>query len=129
VNAIKIANNKPYWSYSCESCMRCVNICPYVSIQTSHLVFILILIIPSFLFNHFLIGFVTLPESLYSGLILSLVEMGITIIELFILYAVIQRFLKYKYFGGLFKYTSLSSYWRKYLAPGISLKDFVRPKI
>ncbi len=129
VNAIKIVKNKPYWSFSCESCMRCVNVCPHVSIQTSHLIFILALTIPSYLFNHFLIGLMSLPKSLYSGLILSLLEMGITLIELFFIYILIQRFLKNKYFGGLFKYTSLSSYWRKYLAPGISLKDFTKSKM
>ncbi len=34
------------------------------------------------------------------------------------------KFLKYKYFGNLFKYTSFSTYWRRYRAPGIELKDY-----
>ena len=125
VNALKIVNDKPYWSYSCESCMRCVNICPKTSIQTSHLIFFMILIIPGYLFNHFLVGYL---QFLDYGFIQSIIEMVITLIELFIIYSVIQRFLKYKYFSGLFKYTSLSAYWRKYLAPGISLKDFLKLK-
>lgn len=129
VNAIKIVKNKPYWSFSCESCMRCVNICPHVSIQTSHLIFILALTIPSYLFNHFFVDHLQLPGFLNYGFVLSTVKMGLTLIELFILYGVIQRFLKYKYFGNLLKYTSLSAFWRKYLAPGISLKDFTKTKI
>ena len=128
VEAIKIINNKPYWSYSCESCMRCVNICPKTSIQTSHLIFFTILIIPGYLFNHFFVGYLQFSEFLDYGFIQSILEMGITLIELFILYAIIQRFLKYKYFSGFFKYTSLSAFWRKYLAPGISLKDFLKLK-
>lgn len=124
VKAIKIVNNRPYWSYSCESCMRCINICPRASIQTSHLIFIMILIIPGYLFNHFLAGYIKLPDFLNYGFVLSIIEMAITLVELFILYAVIQRFLKYKFIGNLFKYTSFSAYWRKYRAPGISLKDF-----
>lgn len=129
VKAIRIANNKPYWSYSCKSCMRCINICPHVSIQTSHLIFILALTIPGYLFNHFLVDYLQLPEFLNYGFVLSIVKMGLTLIELFILYAVIQRFLKYKYFGNLLKYTSLSAFWKKYLAPGISLKDFMKTKV
>jgi len=125
VNALKIVNDKPYWSYSCESCMRCVNICPKTSIQTSHLIFFMTLIIPGYLFNHFLVGYL---QFLDYGFIQSIIEMVITLIELFIIYAVIQRFSKYKYFSGLFKYTSLSAYWRKYLAPDISLKDFLKLK-
>ncbi|MCP5061398.1 MAG: hypothetical protein GY936_02920 [Ignavibacteriae bacterium] len=128
VEAIKIVNDKPYWSFTCESCMRCVNICPKISIQTSHLILFLILIIPGYLFNHFLIGYVQLPKYLNFGFIQSIIEMVFTLIELFIIYGVIQRFLKYKYFSNLFKYTSLSVYWRKYLAPGISLKDFIKVK-
>ncbi|MCK4797483.1 MAG: EFR1 family ferrodoxin [Spirochaetes bacterium] len=124
VKAIKIVNNRPYWSYSCESCMRCINICPCASIQTSHLIFIMILIIPGFLFSHFLAGYIKLPDFLNYGFVLSIIEMAITLVELFILYAVIQRFLKYKFIGSLFKYTSFSAYWRRYRAPGISVKDF-----
>lgn len=128
VNALKIVNDKPYWSYSCESCMRCINICPKTSIQTSHLILFLILLFPGYLFSHFLVGYFQVFEFLNFSLVRSIIEMVITLIELFILYAIIQRFLQYKYFGALFKYTSLSAYWRKYLAPGISLKDFIKIK-
>ena len=128
VNALKVVNNNRYWSYSCESCMRCINICPKISIQTSHLMFILVLTIPGYLFNHFLVNYLQLLEFFNYGFIKSIVEMGITLIELFIIYVLIQRFLKYKYFGDLFKYTSLCAYWRKHLAPGISLKDFIKTK-
>ncbi len=124
VNAIKIKNKRPYWSFSCESCMRCINICPRTSIQTSHLILILISINPGIIFNKFLIGFIKLPEFLNNSFILSIIEMTIAIIELFLIYFVIQKFLKYKYFGNLFKYTSLSAYWRRYRAPGITLKDY-----
>lgn len=128
VSAIKIVKKRPYWSYSCESCMRCVNICPKISIQTSHLIFVWVLTIPGYLFNNFLVDYLQLPEFLNYGFVLSILKMGLTLIELFILYAVIQRFLKYKSFGNLLKYTSLSTFWRKYLAPGISLKDFMKTK-
>lgn len=128
VKALKIVNDKPYWSYSCESCMRCINICPKTSIQTSHLILFLILIIPSYLFNHFFIEYLPLSEILNYDFVRSILEMALTLVELFVIYAVIQRFLKYKYFGAIFKYSSLSTFWRKYLAPGISIKDFIKVK-
>jgi len=128
VNAIKIVQNKPYWSYSCESCMRCVNICPRNSIQTSHLIFAMILIIPAYIFNHFLAGYIDLPDYLNYGFVLSIVEMVLTLVELFVVYMVIQKFLRFKYFGNFFKYTSFSAYWRRYLAPEISLKDLKKDR-
>ena len=124
VKAIKIKNNRPYWSYSCENCMRCINICPRTSIQTSHLILVMILFVPSFIINHILIGVIKLPEFFNYEIISLIIEMAMTLIELFLIYYVIQKFLKYKYFGNLFKYTSFSTYWRRYRAPGIELKDY-----
>ena len=124
VKAIKIKNNRPYWTYSCESCMRCVNICPHSSIQTSHLIFVLTLVISSISFNYFIFKYLQIPLLLSINYIISIIKMAVTLFELFILYAIVQRFLKFKKFGNLFKYTSLSAYWRRYRAPGISLKDF-----
>ena len=34
VNAIEIKWERPYWKYNCESCMRCMNICPQKAIQS-----------------------------------------------------------------------------------------------
>ncbi len=124
VNAIKIVKNRPYWTYSCESCMRCVNICPHTSIQTSHFIFVVILLISSISFNYFFFKYIQLPQLLDFNLIISIIKMAITLFELFIVYAVIQRFLRIKIINNLFKYTSFSAYWRRYRAPGISLKDF-----
>jgi len=39
VGAIKMVNKKPYWTFDCESCMRCMNICPEKCIQASHSIF------------------------------------------------------------------------------------------
>ena len=35
VGAIKMVNNRPWWTYKCESCMRCSNICPKKSVNSS----------------------------------------------------------------------------------------------
>ncbi|MFC2130873.1 EFR1 family ferrodoxin [Bacteroidota bacterium] len=127
-NAIKIVNDRPYWTYSCEGCMRCINNCPKTSIQSSHLIFLIILIIPGIIFNDILLKYFQVPEIINYDIVLTILEMGITLFELFVMYAIIQRFLRYKYFAKFFKYTSLSAYWRRYMAPGISKKDFKKNK-
>ncbi len=124
VQAIKIIYDRPYWTYSCEGCMRCVNICPHSAIQTSHLIFVLILFVSNLSFNYFFFKYIHLPQYINYDFIVSILEMAVTLFELFILYAVVQRLLRIKHISNLFKYTSFSTYWRRYRAPGISLKDF-----
>lgn len=36
VNAIKLVNNRPFWTYKCESCMRCLGNCPHKAINVNH---------------------------------------------------------------------------------------------
>ena len=128
VNAIKIKNNRPYWTFSCESCMRCVNLCPRKSIQTSHFIFTLIMISYIFGFNYLFIDIIKLQDFMNYDFIISISKILFTIIETFILYFIIQRFMKNKIISSIIKYTSFSTYWRRYLAPDISLKDFVKKK-
>lgn len=58
VKAIKIVNNRPYWTFNCESCMKCMNSCPKQAIETAHGLLISIWIINSvllaFLLNNLL---------------------------------------------------------------------------
>lgn len=36
VNAIRLVDHRPFWSYKCESCMHCMNSCPVSAIETAH---------------------------------------------------------------------------------------------
>jgi Pyruvate/2-oxoacid:ferredoxin oxidoreductase delta subunit len=42
VNAIKMKNNRPFWTYKCEICMHCMNVCPKRAIQTPHLFVVIV---------------------------------------------------------------------------------------
>lgn len=114
VGAIKIINDKPFWTYKCESCMRCISYCPQSSIQASHLIFfigILLFQIPfwekiselffgQFLFNNYWSVF--------------FIDTIITMSLLYVIYFLIQRLLKYKWVETIFRYSSLTYYWRRY---------------
>jgi hypothetical protein len=65
------------------------------------------------------IVYIQMPFLLNFDYIISILKMAVTLFELYVLYAVLQRFLKLKHIGSLFKDTSLSVYWRRYRAPGI----------
>ncbi len=129
LEAIKLINNRPFWTYRCESCMRCMNGCPKRAIETAHLYTVIIW----YLGTSFLI-----PYLLYKsmgGNIFGLDKtstLNITLINLFEIiffliivvlgYWILHKLLKYKFFNNLIKYTSLTKYkfWRRYKAP----KDF-----
>jgi ferredoxin len=37
VGAIEMKSERPYWTWQCESCMRCIAFCPHQAIDCSHL--------------------------------------------------------------------------------------------
>ncbi|MCR4442877.1 MAG: EFR1 family ferrodoxin [Peptococcaceae bacterium] len=60
-----VKNKRPYWTFSCQSCMRCMAYCPSKAVEASYLlaaVFCLVFTIPA---GHYLISLITvnLPVS------------------------------------------------------------------
>lgn len=124
-NSIKIVNGRPFWSYTCESCMRCISICPSKSIQTAHsfiipLLYLLSLIpLTAAVLNIFNIK---AGEGILAELIASFINWGITIILIIAAYRIFSYLLKIKFINRIFEYTSLTRYWRRYMAPGVNAK-------
>jgi ferredoxin len=125
VGAVVIRAGKPYWRLTCESCMRCINNCPQKAINASHLLFGIYLIIAQipfalWIFDRFS-GLSLLKNiPLTTFIIDAYVPLGIFIV----LYALVQRLLKNRAINAVFTRTSLTHYWRRYLAPGIRLRDY-----
>ena len=115
VQAIKIKDNRPYWTFRCESCMHCMSYCPHKAIQTAHGPIIGFMLLFSMVlwssieltFREFLLldnPFVNFI--LQSGLLLGLIA---------IWYHILHFFLRYKWFNKLITLTSLTFYkfWGK----------------
>lgn len=133
VGAIKIIDDRPYWSFYCESCMRCMNICPPQAIETSHsiaaLMIALVASIPvSIYFRHFLAGtsLNITGAALYSAEQITSWLLSLAII--YVVYALTFALLRNPWVNRFFVYTSLTYYWARYKAPGIGIKDFTRAK-
>lgn len=116
VNAIKITDSLPYWTYRCESCMHCMNSCPQRAIETPHTFTAIVwwlafgLIPPLF--------YVLLPDKLSNqGWLFDLMGYVIGWIVIFISYKLLHRLLKFKLFNKFIKYTSLTKFkfWRRYI--------------
>lgn len=123
--SIKIINKRPFWKFTCESCMRCINICPLKAIQVSHSLAVLILVISS------LLPIALILQLFYSFIPTSLIKpagyfirWGITLSLFFIISGFVFLLIRLKLINKVFTATSLTKYWKHYLAPGIKAKDY-----
>ncbi|MCD4770232.1 MAG: EFR1 family ferrodoxin [Bacteroidales bacterium] len=123
VSAIKMVNNRPYWTYRCESCMRCSNICPKSSINSS----VPLAITYTWLLI-WIIGYkgpfaeiwrwIDQAGPLASFIIEYAVWWVITLILAWVVYQVVFILSKIRIFNIIFTYTTPMKFWRHYLAPG-----------
>jgi Pyruvate/2-oxoacid:ferredoxin oxidoreductase delta subunit len=128
VQAIKMINDRPFWSYHCESCMRCVSKCHVRAIETTHTFSITLLIISSMVISPIWIAVLDhfglwewIRRSVISENIWSLVDAFLFLIFVFISYRVLHYLMRYRIVNRVVADTSFSKYkfWRRYKAPKI----------
>ena len=125
-NSIKIVNGRPFWSYTCESCMRCIGICPKKSIQTAHSFIIPVMYLISFIpiiaaaYN---VLDIYIGPGIAADILVKIINWAVTIFLTSTAYRIFSYILKVKFFNRIFEYTSLTRYWRRYTAPGVGIKD------
>jgi ferredoxin len=110
VNAIVIRNERPYWMYNCESCMRCMNICPRRAVQSWVTRILLI--------GYILFILVTTRLNFSENLAFILVSAAI-----FPFYWIYIRIVRFRFLNLFFTNTSLTKYWKRYLAPDVKPSD------
>jgi NAD-dependent dihydropyrimidine dehydrogenase PreA subunit len=123
--SIHMINKRPYWKFTCESCMRCINICPRKAIQASHSLAVVIAVASSFLPLALMIKTLNsyIPPSLRKPADFF-INWGISLALFFIVSGSVFWLIRIKLINKIFSATSLTKYWRRYLAPGIKPKDY-----
>lgn len=126
VNAIKMVENRPFWTFDCESCMHCMNHCPKRSIETA-LGFTVLLwwlvfsIIPFLILNKLLdSGIISFTAgSDWAKLITFLLQSLLGLLIILGAYRLLHFLMKFPFFNKLIIYTSPShlKFWRRYKAP------------
>lgn len=110
VHAIKKVDNRPFWTFRCESCMHCMSFCPQKAVETAHgaitgylLLFSLViwsavegLSGQALLFGNVIVNFVV-----QTGLLLGLLA---------IWYRLMHFCLRFKWFNKVMTHTSLTFY-------------------
>ena len=114
VQAISIINARPFWSLKCESCMKCMNNCPLQAIETTHGLWLIIIVLVStacsFLFQDLLTN---------TSWIIRFLVFNLTLfILLLVLYRVQHWILSNKFIAKIISLTSLTHYkfWGRYKA-------------
>lgn len=122
VGAIKMKNNRPFWTRKCESCMHCMNRCPKRAIQTPHLfVFVIwwliFLVIPLLLTKEIIQ--IYSPASNNYNLIFDAIILITGLPVVFFTYRIFHFLMKYRFLNKLFTFTSLTrfKFWRRYYSP------------
>jgi NAD-dependent dihydropyrimidine dehydrogenase PreA subunit len=123
--SIRMIKGRPFWKFTCESCMRCINICPRKAIQASHSLAAFIIVITAFLpiavalelFNYFI------PATLIK-LADFFIKWGISLSIYFLVSGLVFWLIKINLINKFFTATSLTKYWRRYIASGIKAKDY-----
>lgn len=136
MSALVMRNGRPCWTFRCESCMRCMNLCPRRAIQVSYVFAALSawalygLLLPAIVMLALrldkTVAAVLAARSQAAGFIRAWVVLGLV----FLCYRLALRLTRFKVFDLIFaRFTPTSfRFWRRYMAPGIGAKDF-RQKI
>ncbi len=124
VKAIKLIQNRPFWSYRCESCMKCINNCPKRSIETAHgyIIGAIILFYTTILF--FIYNYLTgdvIEEILANSIIRVIFESIFLFLFIIISYRIVHYLRRFKLVDWIIINTSLTKYkfWRRYHLPKI----------
>lgn len=121
VNAIKIIDNRPYWTHHCESCMLCMNNCPQRAIQTAHgfiagLAYIVYILLTVLIYSRVKDEYNFLSTLTNHPVAHPLITNIVLLCTLFIGYRLFHFLLKFGVFEKLINYTSLTyfKFWRRY---------------
>ncbi len=117
VSAIEIIDERPYWTWKCESCMRCMNICPERSVQATHGFVIFMILILNFFVLKGLNGIAVFDGA--SPIVRFVINNLFFISGMFAGYGILHWLMKIPFVEKLVTATSLTSYkfWKRYKAP------------
>lgn len=116
-------NPRPFWTFSCESCMRCMAFCPEHAVQAGHswgalLYFLTAATGFDWLLNRIIPG--VLPDTLWTAI---LVEYPLTLLAIGLAYSLFFRLMRIPAVNTFFARTTLTRYWRRYREPHTRMGD------
>ena len=123
-------NRRPYWTYSCESCMRCMNACPVRAVEASHPFAVLsyfIATIPAWIM---LINWMTKQWPALAAMdnfaVRAVLKYCYILASTALAYGIFIMLARVPLLARLFAITTPTYYYRRYHAPDTNLADLRR---
>jgi len=130
VKAIRmVGSNKPrpYWTFACESCMRCMGYCPNKAVEVSHSFAIVLYFITTIPVSFYLLDGLRniIPIEYDAFLVKFLLDYIYTLVSIFIAYNILYWLIKIPLLNKFCTYTTFAHFYRRYHEPDTALIDIV----
>ncbi|MFC1825010.1 EFR1 family ferrodoxin [Thermodesulfobacteriota bacterium] len=123
---------RPFWTYHCESCMRCMAFCKRKAIEAGHSWAIMLYYITSIPIAVYLLSWITRSFPASSWLDNPVVQNLLYLIyfypSVFISYYVFYLLIRIPVVNDFFTYTTLTHIYRRYHEPGTDANDLKSKK-
>ena len=121
---------RPYWTYACESCMRCMGFCPERAIEAGHAWAVLLYFIVTLPFAWWLLNAGTRaalwPAPAAGSRLVFWTQYPLTLLALALAYAGFWRLVRVRWINALFATTTFTRRWRRYHEPDTTMEDLNR---
>ena len=118
---------RPYWTFSCENCLRCLAWCPERAVESGHSLGVLLYFaasIPVSVYTmNWLAGRLALPAAANNLATRLLLQYPYVLLSLFLTYLLFTALIRIPLINRLFTYTTLVHYYRRYHEPDTDLDD------
>jgi ferredoxin len=119
-SSIIMVQNRPYWKLSCESCMRCMNICPQRAIETAHGMAIAFWVLFTALNTQiilFILNSLNIQQEAWWWIVSTqLIGIAGMVLTATFLYRIMHYAMGFKPVRTIIRFTSLTAlpFWRRY---------------
>ena len=133
VQAIRMVGSKksrPYWTFACESCMRCMGYCPNKAVEASHsfaiiVYFVATLPVSSYVFDGLSEIIPIVNYLFFLKILLSYIYM---LVSFFVAYLIFSWLIKIPLLNKFCTYTTFTHLYRRYHEPDTAIIDIVKNK-
>jgi len=120
-------NRRPYWTFSCENCLRCMAWCPTHAVESGHslgVVLYLVTTLPVSVYAMDWLGArLSLPVAANNVATRLLLQYPYILLSLFATYLLFNVLIRIPLVNRLFTYTTLVHWYRRYHEPDTDLGD------
>jgi ferredoxin len=115
---------RPYWSYSCDSCMACMNYCPHQAVEASPIIAVIFYYLTTIPVSAYLLNnIVKVPLEWFPINWAGIIQYIYVLTAVFLAYLILHTTLGWRLFSKILSRLSHTHYFCKYHNPAVSLKE------